>query len=341
MRILALLAAAGVLVAQAPPASTPQARLEQEIGRVRRDIARQGPEDQRAALETRLARAEEALAAGRIELALYDLEPAWEAADASKFIADAGKLASLDDFTALWKRSEHDLTAPPVAAPAAAAGGPVFAEALGAAAAARAPATYRASLPFAQDAGIDTGLYYLGDAYAAIHFAEFVHALGLPPSGTRPPFRSIAPDLDAFDRQVTAAYEHMERAQHPSYIRVSAAIKQARTLDAAKQYPAALVQYLLARYRFGLLHPPDAAEHALADAQQSLPPGADTSIARFFVQVADTAAASPDPETRGSAAVVAGDVLPAYAAALRAPAGNANDTPAAQVTITLVRWPFT
>ena len=341
MRILAVLAAAGALLAQPPPSTTYSSRLEQELARVRRDIARSAPDDQRSALEPRMARAEAALTAGRMELALYELEPAWEAADTSRFVADTGKVATVDDFAALWKRSEIALT-PRDTSRTPSGHAAALVEAFAATAAGRAPATYRASLPFAQDAGLDAGVYYLGDAYADLHFAAFARSLGWPSSGTRPAFRSIAAEIDAFDRLVTSAYEHMDPAQHPSYIRISAAIKQARALDDARQYPAALLQYLLARYRFGLLHPPATAETApLQSAQHGLAEGADNSIAQLFLQMAAAAEASTDPDTRGSAAVVAADVLPAYVSAVSAPVTTASEPAAAQVTITLVRWPFT
>ena len=95
----------------------------------------------------------------------------------------------------------------------------------------RGPATYQASRPYAEDAGTDAGLYYLGESRAVMDYAAFVRSLTWSDAGRRPVFRSIAPELLAFDREMTARYEAMDRKDHPTYIRASAALKQARSLD--------------------------------------------------------------------------------------------------------------
>ena len=80
MRLLAA-ALSAALITQSSGAPGLTSRLDAEIARVQADIARVGPADQREALAERLTRAQQAMAAGRLPLALYELEPAWEAAD--------------------------------------------------------------------------------------------------------------------------------------------------------------------------------------------------------------------------------------------------------------------
>ena len=50
----------------------------------------------------------------------------------------------------------------------------------------------------------------------------------------------------------------MERANHPTYIRASAALKQARSLNDRGAFEGALFQYLLSRYLFAPLRGPAA-----------------------------------------------------------------------------------
>src|SRR4029077_18612340 len=110
-----------------------------------------------------------------------------------------------------------------------------------------------------------------------------------PAAGRRPAFRSIAIELAAFDREMTTKYETMERANHPTYIRASAALKQARSLNDHGAFEGALFEYLLSRYLFAPLRGP--AEHAataerVAAARATLAATEDHSIAELFFQFA-------------------------------------------------------
>ena len=139
----------------------------------------------------------------------------------------------------------------------------------------------------------------------------------------------------------------MERADHPTYIRASAALKQARSLDDHGALEGALFEYLLSRYLFAPLRGPagaDATRERIAAARATLPAGEDHSIAELFLQLADDGVSQrqrrPAPRRRGghrrhrSPPIVAA-IAPATATTTAA--ANAN----APVTITLVRWPFT
>ena len=333
-----LILAHAVLSAQKAPA--PATALQTEIARMRSQIQASGPEDQRAALLQRLDRAESALTAQHAYLALYLLEAPSEAAGASAFATSAGVHSPADfirKWTALGAPKPHRQTSRPV---------PAAVDALAEAAEDRGRATYQASRPYAEDSGTEAGLYYLGESYAAINYAGFVRSATWPDAGRRPALRSIAAEIAAFDREMTTAYEKMARADHPTYIRASAALKQARSLDDHGAREGALLQYLLSRYLFAPLRGPaggDPTPERIAAARATLAAGEDHSVAELLLQLADEGAASTNADLRRGAAAVIEDLLPAYRAAI-APAtpittaaANAN----AAVTITLVRWPFT
>jgi hypothetical protein len=319
------------------PVTTPE--LAAEVARIRGQIAASVPDAQRAAPNARLDRAQASLDRGRRYLAIYLLESAFETAGAFAF-ANASGVKTPDDFVKAWTAAG----APAVRAGAPPGARPALVDALAEAADGRAPATYLASRPYAEDAGLDAGVYYLGESRALTAFAGFARSLAWPAPGRKPAFRSIAPEIAALDAAMTAKYETMDRAEHPTYITASAALKQARTLNDAGRVEGALFEYLLARYLFAPLAGPPGAEATadrVAAAQASLERGVDHSIAEIFLQLADEGVSGSVPAQRRGAAAVMDDVLPAYIAAVAPPATIAADAAAAQVTITLVRWPFT
>jgi hypothetical protein len=313
-------------------------RLGGEIGQLTA-AAERLPADQRQPALTRLGRAKTALDAGRVHLALYELEGVFVMSRAFQFAGESGAVTTQDEFATRWRSAgepSQSATLDPNA--------PALLSALVSSAARRAPVTYRAALPYGQDAGVDAGLYYMGEAKALSAFAEFAGALPMKRIGTAPGIRSIAPELDAFDAEVTTAYERMTPAQHPTYIVVSVLLKRARTLNDSGDHAGALFEYLLARLRFAPLRAgadvaADAA--ALASARARLASTVDHSLARVFLEMAETALAGEDATARRNAANIISDVLPAYHAALTAPARRTLTAAKPLVTLTLVRWPFT
>jgi hypothetical protein len=311
--------------------------LEFEIGRIRGELAASVPADQQAAHTTRLDRATAALAAGRTYLAFYLMEAPFEFARAWTFAKSASTVTTYDAFVKKWT----EVGPPPRAfGPAASL---ALARALAAMAANRGPTTYQASRPYAEDAGVQAGLYYLGDSRAVGAFAAFARATVWPARGASPSFRSIAPELAEFDAEMTTRYETMERESHPTYIQASSVLKQARALNDRGEYEGALFAYLLSRYLFAPLRGPaaaDATAERIATSRASLGAG-DQSVAELFLQLAEEGVSSTVPAQRRGAAAAVEDVVPAYLAAV-APAATttlAKAVPA--VTITLVRWPFT
>jgi hypothetical protein len=288
----------------------------------------------------RLDRARTALDAGRPLLALYLMEAPWKSARSWTFVKASAGVTSSDLFAKKWAAVGEPRAASASGTPPR----PALFDALSAAAEARAPITYHASRFYGDDAGLGGGLYYLGESQAEMQWAAYVRAIDAAPSGAAPPLRSIAAEIAALDVEMTTAYETMERANHSTYISASAALKQARTLDERRQYGGALFQYLLSRYLFAPLRGPaaqDATAERIRESAATLDPKVDNSIAELFLQLAGEGIAGDVAAQKRGAAAAVEDVIPAYLRAIAAPSMTTAATPPAQVTITLVRWPFT
>ena len=338
MRLIALFLA--FAFALAPQANTPQG-LAQEMDRIRAEAAAGTPEDQRTSPAARLERARAALEAGRPLLALYLFEMPWESAKAWTFVQASATVATPEAFAKKWTAMGE-----PRAATAGRSGRrPVLVEALASVAEARGATTYHASRAYAEDAGVPAGFYYLGESHAVVQFAAFARSLDWPVPASAPPLRSIAAELNALDTEMTTAYETMDRSNHPTYIQASAALKQAKTLNDRGQYAGALFEYLLSTYLFAPLRAPGVAREAtaaqVADARQALPAGVDHSIAEMFLQLAGEGTTSAVPAQRLGSGVVLDVVVPAYLRAVSQDGRSTTAPVSADVTITLVRWPFT
>ena len=333
IRVLTLL----VLVAVSQVGAQP--RLDAEFDRVRSQIKANVPADQQSTFVERLDRATAALKSGRTYQAIYLFELAYEGGSAFTF-AGASGVNSPETFLKKWTE-----LGPPKPHSGRRGRVPSVIDALADASEDRGEATYQASRPYAQDAGVGAGLYYLGESRAVMDFAAYVRSTSWPAAGRRPPFRSIAPELATLDREMTTQYETMERPNHPTYIRASAALKQARSLNDRGAFEGAVFEYLLSRYLFAPLRglpAADATREKLDAARASLTAaGDDHTIAELFMQFAEEGLSSDNAALRSGAAAVVGDVLPAYFAAIAPARPSATTTDAAAVTITLVRWPFT
>ena len=278
-----------------------------EIARIERDLARSASPEERGAAETRLRRAADAARRGRRYLALHDLSAAWRIEGAlTRSSVLAPRVKTLDDFKREWAAAGEP------GPPTEATGLPLAVAALATASEAVAPATYRASLPYAEDAGLRAGLYYLAEAHAARDFGAFCRTLKFEAAGQRPVLRSIAPELDRFERDVVKAYDTADMNARRGFIVINVGTKIARERNTSGDYPAALLQYLLARYQFGLIVTKDAnpePSSRLAALSKTLV-GADHSLAQLFFEMASASLEAPDG-ARG-ASVIAEFVIPEY-----------------------------
>jgi len=313
-------------------------------------------DDVRRGSEPMLLRAEAALQGGQPLLALNRLAAAREGLSAARYLYSLPGPQRQDPkrFEAEWRRVGELLKAElaPPAANALDAVAPAAARAIAEAALPQVRVYYEASLAYGQNTVPDAGLYYIGAALAQRELAALVRGLGTRASGPPPPLRSLEPELEALEAEILAAYRPPASIdRHGDFIRASAALKEARELDALGLRYGALLRYLQSAQRFAPARsappagadtvPPGALEGRLREYGARLATGGvDHTIGRLFLETAQ-ALATPGQEADPAAAqAIADSVLPRYFASLER-ATPRPPRPAARVTVTLVRWPYT
>jgi hypothetical protein len=292
-----------------------------------------------------LDRAAAALNNGQRLYALQQLAVAWPNLGAASYVAKQSPNAMNDlaGIEAEWKRLGPQLQNAP--APKLDDVQPAAVRGLVEAAVPQVHELYGASLIYAQNTSAFSGFFYLGQAIAQRDFIAFARRASQPTSRRAPAFRSIAPELDALERELLEGYRppaSIER--HSEFINASSLLKEARELDAAGLRRGALVRYLEAVRRTAQLRATPLAraeiERRLRDANARIAsaPNVDHSIAELFVQSAQADLARSDGGPIASAIVT--ESLPRYFGAL-GPAPPAKPLPAARATVTLIRWPYT
>lgn len=299
-----------------------------------------------------LSQARGSLVAGRRLHALLRLGAARTFLGALTYTREHPEAArSQEALEAEWQRAGATLLAetPEAAARSLANVRPAAVRAMGEAAIPAVRISYDASLSYGRATIADAGLYYLGEAAAHRQFVALVRSLAETTSAREPAFRRIGPEIAALQSEMLAVYRPpVSIDRHPEFIGASAALKEAHELDAAGLPRGALLRYLQATLRFQPLRAnPPAFDAAMTPARlrefatRLAAGGTDHSLGRLFLETAqsdleDTSATA----THATAAAVAEVVLPRYLAALE-PAPPAPPAPAPQVTVTLVRWPYT
>jgi hypothetical protein len=205
--------------------------------------------------------------------------------------------------------------------------------------------TFDASLVYGRATEPLFGDYYLQQGVAYLDYAEFAaKAAASLGQGKAPTLRSLAPDIHRLRDEMLAAYRPpLSIDRHSEFIGASSATKEALEYDAAGDHEAALLRYLQAAVRFASLRADlkpldkaalaaqmDKARKDLADSRT------DHSIGTLFLEVAE----SDGDSTRTIASAVVEDVLPRYFAALQ-PARAVETRQPPELTVTLVRWPYT
>jgi hypothetical protein len=155
-------------------------------------------------------------------------------------------------------------------------------------------------------------------------------------------------EIDVLQGDLLAAYQPPAAIErHSEFIVASAALKEARELDASGRRHAALLRYLQAAQRAAALRigtgtsGGDEVKRRLEESAARFGREIDHSVGRFFVERAQSAlASSPGATGESVAAGIVADVLPRYFAALDPPR-PATAVADPRVTVTLVRWPFT
>ncbi|MBV8517310.1 MAG: hypothetical protein JO197_07895 [Acidobacteria bacterium] len=293
-----------------------------------------------------LDRASDALRDGRRLYALQQLASAWPNLGAAAYVAKqpATAMQNLDGLEAEWKRLGPQLQNAP--APKLDDVQPAAVRGLLETAIPQVHELYGASLIYAQNTSPFAGYFYLGQAVAQRDFLAFARRASQPEAKRAPAFRSIAPELDALERELLAAYRPPASIdRHSDFINASSLLKEARELDAAGLRRGALVRYLEAVRRTAQIRA--TTPLARAEIEQRLretsariaaAPNVDHSIARMFVESAQADLARADGGAVASA--IASASLPRYFAAI-GPAPPVKALPAPRATVTLIRWPYT
>ncbi len=355
-RALAAFATAVLASSDARPLDTPQARdpLADEIARWTAFLSTDKGsaamwEDVKKASGPVLARAEQARRDGRRLLAIQRLAAAREGLAASQYIfsLEGPQRNDRERFEAEWRAVGERLRADlaPPAADALAGLAPLALRAIGEASLPQVRIYYEASLDYGRSTVFDAGLYYIGSALAQRELPGLLKSLADPMPAAPLAQRSLEPELRELESEILAAYRPPASIdRHVDFIRASAAVKEARELDALGLRHGALLRYLQGVQRFAPVRASGSTaplEPGLAEYDARLREGGrDHTIGRLFLETAQALASPGDGTDPAAARAIVESVLPRYFAALE-PRAPLAGPPAARATVTLVRWPYT
>ncbi|HET9226975.1 MAG TPA: hypothetical protein VFR31_09930 [Thermoanaerobaculia bacterium] len=339
-----LLAACDQTTASVEPAADP---LASEIGRWSKYLESRPPQDElRQNSEPAVDRAEESLAQGKRLLATHRIVMAWEDLAANNYLraVSANQRKEMAAFETEWARMGGELR-PYLGSASLGDLHPAAVRALGEAAFPQVRAYYDASIEQGRATSASGGFYYLGAAQGQREVVDFLRKVSEPTTRKEPPLRSLAPEIETLEGEMMAIYRPpVSIDRHGEFITASATLKEARELDEAGLRYGALLRYLQAALQFAPLRgakAPLLPEGALAQLESRLSAGdMDQSIGQLFLESAQAHVASGSAEGAAGAAIIAGDILPRYFAALE-PARPQAPRPEPRVTVTLVRWPYT
>ncbi|HEX6084035.1 MAG TPA: hypothetical protein VF266_05890 [Thermoanaerobaculia bacterium] len=276
------------------------------------------PKDVLSLFEAHRAALERAKKAPSPEYRLYRLRDAFVGVETLAFMA-RHKVASVAEFETLWKQNAARFEKS-----SAEARGSVLQRALVESSATRAGRLYRASLPYARASAPWSGVYYLGEAEGNLRFRDFVQSIA---DAKQEP----APSQE----RVTAMYKALERdtltffstdATNQQVVPVSVRLKETRELLDAGRIAGATLLLVEARAALSRRGGPKGTYPAEAAKRTG-------SIATMLQGWADDEQAPMSGALRD-------EVVP-FHGALFLEGATAPRARAAQVTVTLVRWPYT
>jgi hypothetical protein len=232
--------------------------------------------------------------------------------------AAGGDLAGV---TALWnqRRALFPLPTPP-------SRGSALDRALAETAGNRAAKLFVASLPYAKASSPGDGLYYLAEAEGNRQYRLFVESLAGENASSEPAPRREALEaaMRLLDAETVAAFDRDPAGF--SAVNPSAHLNESHELADQNLLDGAALTLLETRLILGRSNPAS---------RPASPPSRLDSIAGS-IRALFEAVAAESPE---KAAAIRSDVLPLYASLFVAT--SANHRPRPEVTVTLVRWPFT
>lgn len=334
-------------------------QLADEVKRLRQQAATQPDSEMWKQLKTNvengLATIEKDVAAGRLLVALRGLANIRFHLLAAVYSSEhAEAQADLAAFEREWRRMDGELLpAERRQRELAWDNAPAAARALAESSLGTTRPLYEGSREYAAATAPLYGLFYLGQAQGALDYAQFVRKLRFPEMYAPFAARSIAVEIDRLEQQVEKAYQPpLSIERHRDFIVLNAWIKRAGELDQGKLYYGAMHAYLEAVRSLGemLVAAPTGDDLARLKQtaeefeKQASQPGTDHSIARMFVELAQREigrAQAGEAASGLSARAILEHSLPAYFAALGRGADTTTTTAKAELTVTLVRWPFT
>ena len=320
---LALALTSSVVLASGGARPDRDARVTAEIGRLEATLTETAPKLPKELQNTGDVRAAIARVqhANGTDYRLYRLRDAFVSVETLAFVAaNRSATESLARFDALWSKQRPRF---PAVAPQPA--GSVLERALIESASSRADRLFAASRPYAKASSPFSGVYYLGEADANRRFADFVR------NGSTPGARSEKSPTRA---RMTSALDALERSMlelfngdvtSPNAIPVSVRLKEARELLASGRVDGAALLAIEARLTMTRRGGP----------KGSYPPAASDASASITSLLNSWAADEQPPMDQA----IRTEVVPFWASLL-VPAKEAPES-RAQVTVTLVRWPYT
>jgi hypothetical protein len=303
-----------------------QEKVEREIARLEQALKAVEaapddlPKDVHPLFEAQRAALERARKASSPEYRLYRLRDAFVGIETLAFLAkEKSSSASVEQFERLWRKNgaRFQSKSPD-------ARGSVLQRALIESAATRAGRLYRASLPYAKASAPWSGVYYLGEAEGNLRFRDFVLSLAQGETEKAPSRERVASMLEALERDTLAFFG--ADVTNQNLVPVSVRLKETRELLDANRIAGATLLLVEAR----------AALSRRGGPRGSYPP---QTAARTGSVVAVLEAWAEDEQAPMNAALRE-EVVPFYGA-LFAAAEKVAQARAAQVHVTLVRWPYT
>lgn len=317
---LALTSSMGFAGSEAPDRA---ARVTAEIGRLEATLTEIAPKLPKELQNTDNVRAAIARVqhANGTEYRLYRLRDAFVSVETLAFVAaNRSATESLERFDALWSKER-----PGFEGIAPQPTGNVLERALIESASSRADRLFAASRPYAKASSPFSGVYYLGEADANRRFADFVRNGGTP--GARieksPTHARMISALDALEHSMLDFFNG--DVTSPNAIPVSVRLKEARELLAAGRVDGAALLAIEARLTMTRRGGP----------KGSYPPATIDPSASIASLLNSWAADEQPPMDQA----IRTEVVPFWASLL-APAKDKPES-RAQVTVTLVRWPYT
>jgi len=187
-------------------------------------------------------------------------------------------------------------------------------------------AYYESSRPFGEDTQLRYGYYYMGVASAYLDFALMCLKTDFPGQLSAPASRSLGRELEQLDAKVVETYKQRDKpALVEEFIALSSNVEFAIQLERARRYDGALIAYLDAALKLGLLETPDQQAGSTAELTARLDGIAarlgagnrDNSVGMIYAASARLALAHATTAARPSedlkkAAVLIDRILPAY-----------------------------